>query len=417
MVHLHQKESYIYTLKFLFLFEEFCFKMPIKEAPPTTWDFDDASSYSNFNEMKVTNYVLDIQPDFETKKIHVIALIDLIAMKDDANKVAFDTRRLTVSEEDCEATHGFWSVKAEDREKIKDDALPNNLNEELAKLCTGDRLVHTQIRSSTELGTGIEVDLGANFSAGSKLTIVTRYTTSPDADAVQWLAKEQTAGKQHPYMFTQCQAIHARTLLPTQDTPRVKTSYSAAITVDAPLRALMSAERLNDGKAIDESGSLISCCFGEGKGAEGKVTYHFRQKEPIPSYLICIAVGALKSKRIGPRSHVWSEEEDLERCHYEFDEVTEKFISTGEKLFGPYIWGNYDLLVLPPSFPYGGMENPNLTFVTPTLLAGDRSLTDVVAHEVAHSWFGNFVTNEGWEDFWYIFKNKKLKKNKKTICK
>ena len=135
------------------------------------------------------------------------------------------------------------------------------------------------------------------------------------------------------------------------------------------------------------------------KNGNNTSTYHFVQEVPMSTYLVAIAGGALESRVIGPRSRVWCEAEMVEAAAYEFAE-TEQFIKTGEDLLGPYVWGQYDLLVLPPSFPYGGMENPCLTFVTPTLLAGDRSLANVVAHEIAHSWTGNLVTNSTWEHFW-----------------
>jgi leukotriene-A4 hydrolase len=171
-------------------------------------------------------------------------------------------------------------------------------------------------------------------------------------------------------------------MVPIQDTPSSKFTYTAVLRVEAPLVALMSAEQ-TAAKPIEG----------------GRIEYHFNQKVPIPSYLLAVAVGQLEKRQIGPRSHVWSEAAMVDSGAFEFSE-TEKFIAAGEAICGPYVWGHYDILLLPPSFPYGGMENPCLTFVTPTLLAGDRSLSNVVAHEIAHSWFGNFVTSETWESFW-----------------
>ena len=163
----------------------------------------------------------------------------------------------------------------------------------------------------------------------------------------------------------------------------MKAPYKASITVPAALTALMSA--VSTGEEVTDGGK--------------KKTFHFEQKVPIPSYLIALAAGNLVSREIGPRSKVWSEASMVDAGAFEFAE-TEKFISTAEEVCGPYVWGRYDILLLPPSFPYGGMENPCLTFVTPTLLAGDRSLANVVAHEIAHSWMGNLVTNQTWEHFW-----------------
>ncbi|XP_054153154.1 leukotriene A-4 hydrolase-like isoform X2 [Oppia nitens] len=231
---------------------------------------------------------------------------------------------------------------------------------------------------------------------GSKLTVklppkkrsIIRidYRTSNKASALQWLKPEQTAGKRQPYLFSQCQAIYCRSIIPCQDTPAVKTPYDATVVVPKDVVVLMSAMRV-------ESGSWHQSDKGMTK------EYRFEQKIAIPSYLMAIVAGDLVSKRIGPRSHVWSEPEVIDQCAYEFAN-TEKFITTAENIVGPYVWGIYDLLVLPPSFPFGGMENPCLTFVTPTLLAGDRSLDVVVAHEIAHSWTGNLVTNKNWGNFW-----------------
>jgi leukotriene-A4 hydrolase len=210
-----------------------------------------------------------------------------------------------------------------------------------------------------------------------------RYRTSPDAPALQWLAPEQTAGGAHPFLFSQCQAIHARSLAPVPDTPRQRLTYEAEVEVPEPLSAVMSA-----GPA------------GEGPGSRpGTRLLRFRMPQPIPPYLLALAVGRLESRELGPRSRVYAEPETVDAAAHEFAE-TEAMIARAEELFGPYDWDRYDMLVLPPSFPYGGMENPRMTFLTPTLLAGDRSLVDVVAHELAHSWTGNLVTNADMEHFW-----------------
>jgi len=209
------------------------------------------------------------------------------------------------------------------------------------------------------------------------------YETAPDAVALQWLDPAQTEGKRHPFLFSQCQAIHARTMVPLQDSPRVRVSYQAEVTVPEALAAVMSA-----GPAGDRPG-----------GKPGTRTFLFEMPQPIPSYLLALAVGDLKSRDLSPRSRVWAEPATVEAAAYEFGEI-ETMITRAEGLFGPYEWDRYDMLVLPPSFPYGGMENPRMTFLTPTLLAGDRSLVDVVAHELAHSWTGNLVTNATMDHFW-----------------
>lgn len=203
------------------------------------------------------------------------------------------------------------------------------------------------------------------------------YETSNRASGLQWLTPEQTLGKQHPYLFSQCQAIHARSVLPCQDTPAVKFTYEATVEHPKELTALMSA--------------LV-------EKKETGVT-KFKQEVPIPAYLLAIAIGDLVSRPLGPHSNVWAEAGIVDAAAEEFSE-TDKMLKTASDICGPYVWKQYDLLVMPPSFPFGGMENPCLTFVTPTVLAGDKSLADVVAHEIAHSWTGNLVTNKNFEHFW-----------------
>lgn len=217
------------------------------------------------------------------------------------------------------------------------------------------------------LGSRLAIDLPAG-APGVRI----RYRTSPEASALQWLAPEQTLGKKHPYVFSQCQAIHARSVVPCQDTPSIRQTFTATLEVPAGLTAVMAAAKVGD---------------------------RFEMPQPIPPYLLAFAVGDLASKDISARSRVWAEPGELEAAHWEFS-VVDEHLRVAESLFGPYDWDRFDLLVMPPSFPYGGMENPLLTFLTPTLIAGDRSLVSVVAHELAHSWTGNLVTNANADHFW-----------------
>jgi leukotriene A-4 hydrolase/aminopeptidase len=212
--------------------------------------------------------------------------------------------------------------------------------------------------------------------------VVITYGTSAEAMALQWLEPGQTEGKVAPYLFSQCQQIHARTMVPCQDTPNVRVAYLAEVTVPEGLTAVMSAGPTGD----------------EALGG-GRHVFRFAMPQPIPSYLLALAVGRLEARDLSPRSRVWAEPETVAAAAWEFAGV-EDMIQKAEGLFGAYPWDRYDMLVLPPSFPYGGMENPRMTFLTPTLLAGDRSLVDVVAHELAHSWTGNLVTNASMEHFW-----------------
>ncbi len=227
------------------------------------------------------------------------------------------------------------------------------------------------------LGQRLRIDL-----PGDAQEVVISYRTAPDAMALQWLDPEQTEGKVAPYLFSQCQQIHARTMVPCQDTPLARIAYQAEVTVPEGLTAVMSA-----GPAGDEA------------TRDGRHIFRFTMPQPIPSYLLALAVGRLESRDLSPRARVWAEPETVAAAAWEFAGV-EDMILKAEALFGPYPWDRYDMLVLPPSFPYGGMENPRMTFLTPTLLAGDRSLVDVVAHELAHSWTGNLVTNASMEHFW-----------------
>ncbi|HSE39566.1 MAG TPA: M1 family metallopeptidase, partial [Acidobacteriota bacterium] len=224
------------------------------------------------------------------------------------------------------------------------------------------------------LGQPLEIDIEP-----STKSVTIYYSTSPDAAAVQWLDPPQTADHKKPFLFTQSQAILARTWVPSQDTPGVRSTYSATIHTSPDLLALMSA--INPVK----------------KSADG--VYKFKMEQPIPSYLLALAVGDLEFREIGKRTGVYAEPSVVEKAAYEFAD-TEKMVEAAEKLYGPYRWGRYDMLVLPPSFPFGGMENPRLTFLTPTMIAGDRSLVSLIAHELAHSWSGNLVTNATWNDFW-----------------
>ncbi|MBL8956858.1 MAG: M1 family metallopeptidase [Myxococcaceae bacterium] len=226
------------------------------------------------------------------------------------------------------------------------------------------------------LGARLELQL----PAGAREVTLT-YATAPDASALQWLEPAQTHGGRQPFLFSQCQAIHARSLVPCQDTPSIRQTYTATLDVPAHLRAVMAAapvsRELNGPRAVEK----------------------FEMPQPIPPYLLAFAVGDLASKDLSPRARVWAEPGQVEAAAWEFSGV-EAMIHAAEDLFGPYDWQRFDMLVMPPSFPYGGMENPRLTFLTPALLTGDKSLVNVVAHELAHAWTGNLVTNTNAEHFW-----------------
>ncbi|WP_323788531.1 hydrolase/aminopeptidase [Psychroserpens sp.] len=210
-------------------------------------------------------------------------------------------------------------------------------------------------------------------------SISINYRTTNKTEALQWLSPQQTADKTHPFLFTQGQAILTRTWIPIQDSPQIRITYDAKVKVPKELMAVMSAENPKT------------------KTADG--SYSFKMKQPISPYLIALAVGDFEYKAVSDRTGVYAEKSLIDKARYEFEDM-EKMVLAAENLYGDYDWDQFDVIVLPPSFPFGGMENPRLTFATPTIIAGDKSLTSLIAHELAHSWSGNLVTNATWNDFW-----------------
>jgi aminopeptidase N len=304
----------------------------------------DPHSFARPNEVRVTHVHLQLNADFAAKRLTGLAALDL-QRAPNSTEVVLDTRGLSI----------------------------------ISVVDSSQRPLQYSLGSEEPVrGQPLTVSLPAGVSR-----IVVLYRTNPGAEALQWLAPTQTAGKQHPYLFSQGQAILTRTWIPTQDSPGIRQTYSAVITVPRELGAVMSAEqRTPEGRLTPD----------------GRV-FEFEMRNPIPPYLIALAVGDIAFESLGPRSGVYAEPSVLPAAAKEFADL-EQMISAAESLYGPYRWGRYDILVLPPSFPFGGMENPRLTFATPTILAGDRSLTSLIAHELAHSWSGNLVTNATWRDFW-----------------
>ena len=298
----------------------------------------DIHSFSRPDEVSVTHLALDLAVDFDKQQLSGTARLDIDNRG--ARELVLDTNGLTVA-------------------KVTADGAP-------AKFSLGENVKFL----GRALSIGIE--------PGTK-SVSIDYTTSPDAAAVQWLTPEQTAGGKHPFLFTQSQAILARTWVPCQDSPGVRMTYEATVRVPRGLLAVMSAENPTE------------------TNADG--VYRFRMPQPIPSYLLALSAGDLAFRSLGRNSGVYAEKPVVDAAAWELAD-TQKMIDAAEKIYGPYRWGQYDILVLPPSFPFGGMENPRLTFATPTILAGDRSLVNLVAHELAHSWSGNLVTNATWNDFW-----------------
>ena len=302
----------------------------------------DPHSHADLDQGRVQSLDLDLSVDFDASRIHGRAELKLAAPVTGA--LDLDTRDLEITA----ATAGGQDVPWELGER--DDVL----------------------------GSCLRLDLPAGTTS-----VVIEYATSPKASALQWLEPAQTAGGKHPYLFSQCQAIHARSVIPCQDSPLARFTFHARVTVPEALTVVMAAAP-GEAAAGDEPGTR---------------TFAFEMPQAIPPYLFALAVGNLVSRDLGPRSRVYTEPEMLEASAWEFADV-DKMLLAAEEIFGPYLWDRFDFLVMPPSFPYGGMENPRLTFLTPTLLAGDRSLVNVLAHELAHSWTGNLVTNATMDDFW-----------------
>jgi leukotriene-A4 hydrolase len=264
----------------------------------------------------------------------------------------------------------------------------------------GEATTHELFPVAPPLGSKLVVTIPTHMQgANARVKVVMVYATSPEASAIQWLDAANTKGGQYPYVFTQSQAIHARSLFPCMDSPGVKAPYEAIVSAPEWATVLMSALQV-------DANTLVPIAMGSSnvvrpsEAASSKKRYFWNQPVPTSTYLVALAAGNLASKDISPRVRVWSEPEMIDATYNEFT-GTEDFLQAAEAITGyAYPWQRYDLVCLPPSFPYGGMENPCLTFATPTLLAGDQSLADVVAHEIAHSWTGNLVSNVVWNHFW-----------------
>lgn len=312
-----------------------------KKAMNTQDNQRDPHSFANPAGAVVKHLDLDLKVNFETSKLTGKA-VWTISNVSGGQAITFDTRGLDIK-----------------------------------RITVGDDGKNAEFHLGKEqgfMGRPLDVSIDAGTT---RITIW--YETSKDAAALQWLNPKQTAGKKRPFLYTQSEPILARTWIPCQDSPGIRFTYNARIEVPGGLMAIMSAE---NPQKIKEDG-----------------IYYFRQGHPIPAYLMALAVGNLGFKAIDRRTGIYAEPESLGKAVWEFADMG-KMVNAAEKLYGPYRWGRYDILVLPPSFPYGGMENPMLTFATPTVIAGDRSLVNLVAHELAHSWSGNLVTNATWNDFW-----------------
>ena len=306
----------------------------------------DLHSYANPELARIRHLDLDLTVVFEQQTIQGIAVLTIEQTGRDTKQLVLDSRALQIDEAEVS---------------------PDGVKYQESRFSIG--------RSDKILGAPLRIDIAPNTRF-----VRIRYSTDPTATALQWLAPEQTVRKQHPFLYTQSQAIHARSWIPLQDSPGVRVTYEARIHVPKGLNAVMGATN-----CPRDNGSAGDC--------------HFVMDQPIPSYLIALAVGDLAFQSTGPRTGVWAEPQIVGKAAAEFSDM-EKMLEAAERLYGPYRWSRYDVLVLPPGFPFGGMENPRLTFATPTVITGDKSLVSLIAHEMAHSWSGNLVTNATWSDFW-----------------
>lgn len=312
----------------------------LTEAGSTFDTGKDYHSFANPEAVTVTHIDLDLTANFEQTKLIGSATLSYVKQDDSADELVLDTRGLNIK-----------SVSA-----------------------NGSPLTFELKPSDENLGAALHIALS---NTGNKVSI--DYETSPQASGVQWLSPQQTAGKKQPFLFTQAQAIHARSFIPLQDSPQVRVTYNAIIRTPPELLAVMSAA--NDPNTARDG------------------VYEFNMPQAIPSYLIALAIGDLEFKAIGERTGVYAEPTILDAAAAEFED-TESMLKVTEAKYGEYSWDRYDLLILPPSFPFGGMENPRLSFITPTVIAGDKSLVSLIAHELAHSWSGNTITNATWRDLW-----------------
>lgn len=299
-------------------------------------------SYSNTNEAHTTHLHLDLDVSFKDKSINGIARHSIT--NNGADTIIFDVKNLNIQK-----------VTLGKKEEERDVPFSIGENDDL-------------------LGAPLYVIIDKKTES-----VNIYYNTTDQSDAIDWLPKSLTAGKEYPFMYTQGEALLTRSWIPIQDVPSNRITYSSNVKVPSDLLALMSASNPKE------------------KSKDGN--YSFEMKQPIPCYLIALAVGNISYRKLGENCGVYAEPELIEDCAYEFVDLP-KMMNAAEKIYGKYQWDIYDLLVLPYSFPFGGMENPRLTFISPTLIAGDRSLVSVIAHELAHSWSGNLVTNATWEDFW-----------------
>ncbi len=316
---------------------------PVAARPRLAGTATDPDSYARPLEARVVDVALDLTVDFDARRLAGVARLT-VTRAPGARRIILDTHDLEIQ-----------SITGAD----------------------GRALVFSLGTNDPVHGQPLTVDLPSTD------TLVIRYSTTPRSAALQWLPPAQTAGNAHPYLFTQGEAILTRAWVPTQDSPGIRQTYSARIVVPRGLVAVMAAEAEPAG-GIDVPGGRA---------------FSFRMDHAIPPYLFALAVGDIAFRPLGTRTGVYADPAVLDAAAWEFADI-EKMLAAAEALYGPYRWGRYDILVLPPSFPYGGMENPRLTFISPTVIAGDRSLTSVAAHELAHSWSGNLVTNATWADMW-----------------
>lgn len=338
------------------------FTPPADLAAPPTREPNDCHTLSSIDAFRPLHLHLDWTVDWDKKVISGSVEHTIKALKDGQKHVTLDSSYLDIH-----------SVTA-----------------------GGSKLDFKLEPRKGSLGAPLVITLPEASKASQELRIKVAYSTTADCTALGWLAKEQTAAKTAPFLYSQCQAIHCRSLVPLFDSPWWKVTYTATVKSQYPvLMSALPVDPADHDKFLEPSTPEDAIAHPE----EAR-TYAFSQKVSIPSYLIAIVAGHLAFASLGPRTGLWAEKPDLARCKWEFEEGAEKYLTALEEIVSPYSWGRYDSVVLPPSFPYGGMENANMTTLTPTLIVGDRSQCDVLLHELSHSWSGNLTSCGEWSSFW-----------------
>ncbi|OLN87027.1 Leukotriene A-4 hydrolase-like protein 2, partial [Colletotrichum chlorophyti] len=335
----------------------------------------DINTNCNFKDVVTKHTKLELTIDFDRRILTGQTAIHLEVRIESLSEVILDTSFLAikeVSEVSCDGSLAKWTLNP-----------PQDAN-----------------------GSPLRIELGKKYGLGETLELRLSFETTQETTGLQWFGRSQTDDKRYPFMckfwacldqvianvadleciVSQGEPVHARSMFPCQDTPSVKTTFDIIVHSTLPVVA----------SGIPEH-DLI---FPEVEEPLVERTYKFNQTIPISNYLFAVASGNLAGVQVGPKSYVYCAPGDIDACKAEFEADLQAIIKSAESLIFEYPWPLYNLVVLPKSFHLGGMENPVFNFYSATVVSGDRENISVVAHEFAHSYSGNLVTNSRWEDFW-----------------